>query len=52
MIQVGADNTFGHPHPDVLKRLAGIEVLRTDQNGRIEVMSDGRSLSVETQRTP
>ena len=52
VIPVGADNKFGHPHPAVLERLSGVEVLRTDQNGRIEVVSDGQRLSVETQRTP
>ena len=52
VIPVGADNKFGHPHPAVLERLKSVEVLRTDQNGRIEVVSDGQRLSVETQRTP
>ena len=52
VIPVGADNKFGHPHPAVLERLKGVEVLRTDQNGRIEVVSDGQRLSVETQRKP
>ena len=51
-IPVGVDNKFGHPHPAVLERLSGVEALRTDQNGRIEVVSDGQRLSVETQRTP
>ncbi len=44
VIQVGADNRFGHPHPDTLARLAQAQVLRTDQDGRIEVISDGRRL--------
>ena len=52
VIPVGADNKFGHPHPAVLERLKGVEVLRTDQNGRIEVVSDGQRLSVNMQRTP
>ncbi|WP_435170975.1 DNA internalization-related competence protein ComEC/Rec2 [Paenibacillus glycanilyticus] len=36
-ISVGATNTYGHPHPDVLKRLEeyGVTALRTDQNGEI-----------------
>lgn len=50
VIQVGAENTFGHPHPDVLARLAGIDVLRTDQRGRIEVISDGRRVWTKTER--
>jgi competence protein ComEC len=52
LIPVGADNKFGHPHPAVLDRLEGVELLRTDQNGRIEVVSDGKRLSVEMQKTP
>jgi len=46
VIQVGAGNTFGHPSPEVLKRLAGVQVYRTDQQGRIEVVSDGRRMWV------
>ena len=52
VIPVGADNKFGHPHPAVLERLKGVEVLRTDLNGRIEVVSDGQRLSVNRQGTP
>ena len=49
VIPVGAENTFGHPHPDVLNRLAAAqaEIFRTDQNGRIEAISDGRTLQVK-----
>ncbi len=52
VIPVGAENTFGHPHPDVLKRLAAAqaEIFRTDQNGRIEAISDGRTLQVKPLR--
>lgn len=46
VIQVGGDNRFGHPHPDVLARLAGVEVRRTDLHGRVEVVSDGQRLWV------
>jgi competence protein ComEC len=49
VIPVGADNKFGHPHPAVLERLEGVEVLRTDQNGRIEVVSDGVIVKVKTE---
>jgi|BarGraNGADG00212_2_1021979.scaffolds.fasta_scaffold05239_5 competence protein ComEC len=50
IIQVGAGNRFGHPQPDVLQRLADSRVLRTDQNGRIEVISDGEKLWLKTER--
>lgn len=38
-ISVGQTNTYGHPHPDTLKRLAdvGALVLRTDQAGAIVI---------------
>ncbi len=43
VIQVGADNKFGQPDPTTLARLEeqGVKVLRTDQNGTVEVVSDG-----------
>jgi len=50
IISAGAGNSFGHPHPAVLERLAGIEVLRTDLHGRIEVVSDGARMWVKTNR--
>lgn len=50
VISVGQGNPFGHPHPAVLERLAGVQVLRTDQHGRIEVISDGASMWVKTTR--
>jgi competence protein ComEC len=54
VIQVGADNGFGHPAGEVLKRLmdARAEIRRTDRNGRIEAVSDGRKLSVKVSRWP
>jgi competence protein ComEC len=50
VIQVGAGNSFGHPHPEVLDRLAMQEVLRTDLRGRIEIVSDGKQMWVKTKR--
>lgn len=50
VISVGADNTFGHPKPEVLGRLVslGIPVLRTDQQGAIVFHTDGAKISYET----
>lgn len=50
VIQVGADNHFGHPAPEVLERLAAAQaqVLRTDRHSTIEVISNGRRLHVRT----
>ena len=39
IFSAGANNRFGHPHPDVLSRsaMAGAEILRTDRDGAIVV---------------
>lgn len=52
VISLGADNDFGHPHDEVLDRLAdvGARVLRTDRNGDITMVSDGRDLMVTAER--
>lgn len=52
VISLGADNDFGHPHDEVLDRLAdvGARVLRTDKNGDITMVSDGRDLVVTAER--
>ncbi len=44
VVSAGADNHFGHPHPEVLQRAAemGTAVLRTDELGTIEVITDGQ----------
>lgn len=47
VIQVGADNDYGHPHAEVLRELADTTVLRTDLDGRIHVYSDGRVMWLE-----
>ncbi len=46
VVSAGADNRFGHPHPEVLQRAtaAGAAVLRTDELGTIELITDGRRL--------
>ncbi len=50
IIQVGAENRFGHPAAALLDRLAATRVYRTDQNGTIEVISDGERLWISTER--
>ena len=50
VISVGADNPFGHPTPEVMKRLEeklGSEnIYRTDEQGTIEFITDGEKLWV------
>ena len=43
VISVGKDNTYGHPHPELLERIEkiGAKVLRTDELGTIVIKSDG-----------
>ncbi len=50
VISTGADNLFGHPHPDTLAALDGVLTFRTDVDGRVRVRSDGQRLSVDTER--
>jgi competence protein ComEC len=52
VVSVGADNRFGHPAPEVLARYAerGIPVLRTDELGTVEFITDGERLWVEAER--
>lgn len=44
----GLDNSYGHPHQEVVDLLAqrGIELLRTDLDGTVTVWTDGQELSV------
>ncbi|MDO8265229.1 MAG: ComEC/Rec2 family competence protein [Candidatus Parcubacteria bacterium] len=44
VIQLGRDNSYGHPHQEVLENLQGIEILRTDMEGDIRIISDGENI--------
>ena len=54
VISAGEDNQYGHPEPEVVRRLeesVGEEsIFRTDLAGTIELVSDGERLWVETER--
>jgi competence protein ComEC len=53
VISVGNGNDYGHPRPETIAALAdapGLRTLRTDENGRVVVESDGRTLTVRSQR--
>ncbi len=53
VISVGAFNDYGHPRADtlaVLRATNGLAVYRTDENGRIVLESDGRTLTVRAER--
>jgi competence protein ComEC len=48
VVSVGAGNRFGHPSAQTLDELArrGMRVLRTDRDGTVTTMTDGRTLSL------
>ena len=53
VISVGSENWSSHPAPETLERLTGVRnllVLRTDLQGSVEFVSDGRQIWVKTER--
>ena len=53
IISVGADNRFDHPAQSVLDRLdrqGNITLLRTDEQGAIDFVTDGQHLWIQTER--
>jgi len=52
VIPVGADNDYGHPHAEVLERLAdrGLTPYRTDENGTVAVTLNAKGITVETEK--
>jgi len=46
VISVGKGNSYGHPTPEVLQKLekSGIKTLRTDTDGDINMVSDGKNI--------
>lgn len=53
VISVGKDNSYGHPTDAVLSRLRDAEVktYRTDLNGDIYATSDGKTVTITTDKT-
>lgn len=50
VIEVGEDNSYGHPHDETLEKLEGIKVYRTDEDGTITMKCDGVNLEVTTEK--
>ncbi|MFH1129168.1 MAG: ComEC/Rec2 family competence protein [Patescibacteria group bacterium] len=44
IIEVGKDNSYGHPHPDVMSRLKNLIVLQTSNEGTIQILTDGEKI--------
>jgi competence protein ComEC len=53
VVSAGEDNTYGHPSPEALARLAeaGARIFRTDRHGSVTVMLDGQTRQVATDRS-
>lgn len=52
VIMLGAENKYGHPHPETIDRLvaAGIDIYRTDLHGTIVISTDGKGISIQTEK--
>ena len=52
IISVGEDNNYGHPHEDALSRFrdANAKIYRTDMQGDIICISDGKTVTISTNR--
>jgi len=50
VISVGADNRFGHPDEFTLQKLRGIPTYRTDQDGSVELVTDGLRYWISTEQ--
>jgi competence protein ComEC len=53
LISCGANNDYGHPAPSTLATLEGapgLDLYRTDEDGRITLETDGRGISIDTER--
>lgn len=50
VISVGRQNPYGHPHHEILERLKGIRVYRTDRDGAVKITETRHGLKVKTFR--
>lgn len=50
VVAVDAQNRFGHPAESTLEQLRGATLLRTDRNGTVEMVIDGRGWELLTDR--
>ena len=50
VVSAGRSNHFGHPVPEVLDRYRsiGAEIFRTDQDGAVQMDTDGQSIEIRT----
>ena len=52
IISSGKKNKYGHPHAKTMSRLkrAGVKMYRTDTQGTITASSNGRTITIRTER--
>ncbi len=52
IISAGKDNSYGHPHPEVIAALKKLNIpyVRTDEHGTITVTSDGAAVHVTSDK--
>ncbi len=52
VITCGAENAYGHPHKEIVKRLEkqGVPYYRSDVFGDIVITSDGEKLTIQTEK--
>ncbi len=52
IISAGKDNSFGHPHPEVIAALEKLKIpyIRTDEHGTVTVTSDGSQIHVTSEK--
>ena len=50
VVSAGKSNRYGHPHKETLARLADIPLYRSDTQGRITILINGKELEVKTER--
>jgi competence protein ComEC len=48
VISVGRDNSFGHPHQEMLDALEGAGIYRTDIDGAIKIKASEKGLEIKT----
>lgn len=52
IISCGVDNKYGHPHKETLEKIQtySIDTYRTDTEGQIQLLSDGKNIIIKTEK--
>lgn len=52
IVSVAPDDRQGRPSPSLLRRMAGVSLLRTDLHGWIEITTDGEQMWINVENSP